>query len=207
MLPRRLWLGRRLGRQQHHQYQQQLQHPVQLQQRPGWKPQQHQTAATTSTAEIATSRLGNSSWQHNPEHRRSVPYGNKDTAQRFDGSTRDSAGTHGLDVRRQGDVRAIADQTRIDRWTAVPTAGSPGIAPAAPGPRRQPQRGQRQPLRTARWAAAVPVADPGRERPRLLQLPAKQRRVERARSSGGACAEFRRRVTGRRRRPPPVEED
>jgi hypothetical protein len=31
-------------------------------------------------------------WQHNPEHRRSVPYGNRDTAQRFSGSSRDSAG-------------------------------------------------------------------------------------------------------------------
>lgn len=38
---------------------------------------------------------GNSSWQHNPEHRRSVPYNNKDTAQRFNGSTRDSAGQNG----------------------------------------------------------------------------------------------------------------
>ncbi len=35
---------------------------------------------------------GNSSWQHNPEHRRSVPYNNRDTAQRFGGSNRDSAG-------------------------------------------------------------------------------------------------------------------
>ena len=35
---------------------------------------------------------GNSNWQHNPEHRRSVPYNNKDTAQRFNGSARDSAG-------------------------------------------------------------------------------------------------------------------
>jgi Protein of unknown function (DUF3300) len=35
---------------------------------------------------------GNNAWQHNPEHRRSVPYGNRDTAQRFGGSTRDQAG-------------------------------------------------------------------------------------------------------------------
>jgi hypothetical protein len=31
-------------------------------------------------------------WQHKPEHRRSVPYSNRDTAQRFGGSGRDGAG-------------------------------------------------------------------------------------------------------------------
>ena len=35
---------------------------------------------------------GNSSWQHNPEHRRSVPYNNRDTAQRFNGNSRGSSG-------------------------------------------------------------------------------------------------------------------
>jgi hypothetical protein len=31
-------------------------------------------------------------WQHNPAHRGSVPYGNRDTAERFGGSARDGAG-------------------------------------------------------------------------------------------------------------------
>jgi hypothetical protein len=35
---------------------------------------------------------GNNSWQHNPSHRRSVPYGNRNTAQQFGGTARDSAG-------------------------------------------------------------------------------------------------------------------
>src|SRR5262249_39005877 len=35
---------------------------------------------------------GNSSWQHNPQHRRSTPYSNANTARQFGGSTRNSAG-------------------------------------------------------------------------------------------------------------------
>jgi len=34
---------------------------------------------------------GNGTWQHNPEHRRSVPYGSGNTSQRFGASTRDVA--------------------------------------------------------------------------------------------------------------------
>jgi len=37
-------------------------------------------------------RGGNSNWQHNPQHRQSVPYGNRQTAQRFGGSARDAGG-------------------------------------------------------------------------------------------------------------------
>jgi uncharacterized membrane protein YgcG len=36
--------------------------------------------------------VGNGNWQHNPEHRRSVPYQNRDTAQKFGGTSRDNAG-------------------------------------------------------------------------------------------------------------------
>jgi hypothetical protein len=35
---------------------------------------------------------GGNTWQHNPSHRRSVPYSDRSTAQRFGGSVRDSAG-------------------------------------------------------------------------------------------------------------------
>ena len=35
--------------------------------------------------------VGNGNWQHNPEHRRSVPYGNKDTANRFGNGSRENA--------------------------------------------------------------------------------------------------------------------
>ena len=35
---------------------------------------------------------GNNSWQHNPDHRRAVPYSDRSTAQKFGGSTRDSSG-------------------------------------------------------------------------------------------------------------------
>jgi hypothetical protein len=45
-----------------------------------------------NTGDRNTVGSGNSSWQHKPEHRRSVPYGNKDTAQRFNGSARDQSG-------------------------------------------------------------------------------------------------------------------
>src|SRR6185369_14171001 len=35
---------------------------------------------------------GNNSWQHNPSHRRAVPYGSQNTAQRFKGTARDQSG-------------------------------------------------------------------------------------------------------------------
>ncbi|SPE23901.1 conserved exported hypothetical protein [Candidatus Sulfopaludibacter sp. SbA3] len=41
---------------------------------------------------IGNGNRGNGNWQHNPEHRRSTPYSNRDTAQRFGGTSRDSSG-------------------------------------------------------------------------------------------------------------------
>ena len=35
---------------------------------------------------------GNGTWQHNPQHRGNVPYSNRQTAQKFNGASRDSAG-------------------------------------------------------------------------------------------------------------------
>ena len=50
---------------------------------------------------------GNSQWQHNPKHRGSVPYGNRDTAQKFGGAARTSAGqTQRFD--RSGQARSQA---------------------------------------------------------------------------------------------------
>jgi hypothetical protein len=47
--------------------------------------------------------VGNgNSWQHNPEHRRSVPYSGRDTAQRFGGNGRDSAGRNQRSDNRSG---------------------------------------------------------------------------------------------------------
>ena len=37
-------------------------------------------------------RVGNNTWQHNPAHRGSVPYGNRQTAQRYGGSVRGADG-------------------------------------------------------------------------------------------------------------------
>jgi hypothetical protein len=48
---------------------------------------------------------GGNNWQHNPDHRRAVPYSDRSTAQRFGGSTRDSSGrTERFD--RSGQPRA-----------------------------------------------------------------------------------------------------
>jgi hypothetical protein len=60
---------------------------------------------------------GNGNWQHNAEHRRSVPYGNKDTAQRFN-SNRDQSGRtdrgNRTNDRGQGD-RGQGDRGQGDR--------------------------------------------------------------------------------------------
>jgi hypothetical protein len=47
--------------------------------------------ANVNRANVGSGNRANQ-WQHNPAHRGSVPYGNRDTAQRFGGSTRDNAG-------------------------------------------------------------------------------------------------------------------
>jgi hypothetical protein len=58
---------------------------------------------------ISGNRGGNNSWQHNPSHRRSVPYSDRSTAQRFGGSVRDSAGrTERFD--RSGRSEGIGDR-------------------------------------------------------------------------------------------------
>ena len=41
---------------------------------------------------IGNANRGGNSWQHNPAHRGAVPYGNRNTAQRFGGGVRDSSG-------------------------------------------------------------------------------------------------------------------
>jgi hypothetical protein len=57
---------------------------------------------------VGSGNRGGNTWQHNPEHRRSVPYGNRDTAQRLNGDRRDSAqradraGNQGRGDRGQG---------------------------------------------------------------------------------------------------------
>ena len=48
---------------------------------------------TAPMSEVETVRnSGGNSWQHNPEHRRSVPYSDRSTSERFGDSRRDSAG-------------------------------------------------------------------------------------------------------------------
>jgi hypothetical protein len=60
-------------------------------------------------------------WQHNPSHRQSVPYGNRETAQRFGGATRDSAGRTerfgGRDGGPQASTRDVASRDRVQPGT------------------------------------------------------------------------------------------
>jgi hypothetical protein len=49
-------------------------------------------AGNTSAGNRAAGGGGNSTWNHNPSHRKSVPYSSNNTAQKFGGSTRDAAG-------------------------------------------------------------------------------------------------------------------
>lgn len=56
---------------------------------------------------VSGGRGNGNSWQHNPEHRKSVPYSNRDAAQKFGGGDRDSRG--GRD--RNGQSRA----SQVDR--------------------------------------------------------------------------------------------
>ena len=54
------------------------------------------------------------SWQHNPSHRKSVPYDNPNTARQFGGTTRDSAGrTERFD--RGGQARSTQGDRGLDR--------------------------------------------------------------------------------------------
>ena len=72
---------------------------------------------------------GNSAWQHNPQHRRSVPYSNRDTAQRFNGSSRDSANrTERFDGRSgQNDRGSSRDNASArDRGGSADRAGGGG---------------------------------------------------------------------------------
>ena len=41
---------------------------------------------------IGSGNRGGNTWQHNPSHRGAVPYGNRNTAQRFGGTSRDTSG-------------------------------------------------------------------------------------------------------------------
>src|SRR6185436_14932715 len=61
-----------------------------------------------------TNVQGGNSWQHNSAHRKSVPYSNRDTAQKFGGSSRDSAGRVDRSD-RNGQERAGGDRSGVDR--------------------------------------------------------------------------------------------
>jgi hypothetical protein len=57
---------------------------------------------------------GGNTWQHNPEHRRAVPYSDRSTAQRFGGTSRDSSGrVERFD--RDGQSRGGTDRAGLDR--------------------------------------------------------------------------------------------
>ncbi len=59
-----------------------------------------------------SARGGGNTWQHNPQHRRAVPYSNRDTAQRFNGANRDSSGlTQRADGSRGSQARENVGQT------------------------------------------------------------------------------------------------
>jgi hypothetical protein len=71
---------------------------------------------------------GNANWKHNSDHRRSVPYGNRETAQRFNGTTRDQSGrTQRFDGRSgAGDRSGVADRGPANRMQSG-SGGSSGV--------------------------------------------------------------------------------
>jgi len=71
---------------------------------------------------------GNSSWQHNPSHRKSVPYDNRNTAQKFGGSARGANGQT-----QRFDNRGQARDAGGDRGGA--NRGGPGDRQAGAGNR------------------------------------------------------------------------
>jgi hypothetical protein len=76
-------------------------------------------------------------WQHNPEHRRSVPYSNRDTAQRFSGSSRTGAGQ----TERFGGRSGQADRGAATR--DVGTARGSGLSGSRAGGAGQDRIGDR----------------------------------------------------------------
>jgi hypothetical protein len=58
---------------------------------------------------------GGNTWQHNPDHRRSVPYSDRGTAQRFGGSVRDTSG------RMERFDRSGQSRAALDRGTQAST--------------------------------------------------------------------------------------
>jgi len=65
-------------------------------------------------------RGGNNNWQHNPDHRRAVPYSDRSTAQRFGGSARDASGrTERFDG--SGQPRATQGDRNFDRGPQAST--------------------------------------------------------------------------------------
>jgi hypothetical protein len=50
---------------------------------------------------------GNSNWQHNPDHRGGTPYGNRDTANRFGGTTRGDSAANRQASARQNQSRGL----------------------------------------------------------------------------------------------------
>lgn len=77
---------------------------------------------------------GNSSWTHNPEHRRAVPYGSGNTAQRFNGTARDSSGrTQRFDGRTGAADRSAGDRGNAANGGAGDRGGANRAQPTSRG--------------------------------------------------------------------------
>jgi len=81
---------------------------------------------------------GGNNWQHNPQHRGGTPYGNRDTANKFGGTTRGASAAD-----RQAGARQNLSQQGNRPQASTRDGGSRGQAPGAGGGRGQAGGGNR----------------------------------------------------------------
>src|SRR5277367_704576 len=81
---------------------------------------------------------GGNNWQHNPQHRGGTPYGNRDTANKFGGTTRGASVSD-----RQAGARQNLSQQGNRPQASTRDGGSRGTAPGAGGGRQQAGGGNR----------------------------------------------------------------
>jgi len=81
---------------------------------------------------------GGNNWQHNPQHRGGTPYGNRDTANKFGGTTRGASVAD-----RQAGARQNLSQQGNRPQASTRDGGSRGQAPGAGGGRQQAGGGNR----------------------------------------------------------------
>jgi Protein of unknown function (DUF3300) len=80
-------------------------------------------------------RGGNNTWQHNPQHRGGAPYGNRNTANKFGGTTRgDSMQNRQANARQNQARQQQAGGRDMSNRGTGPSAGTRGVANRGSGP-------------------------------------------------------------------------